>query len=397
MISLPDRPRELYQAPSAPPHDRSRDNNFNILRVILAISVIYSHSFPILFGNWAYDPVGHLLGLQWDIPREHPIDIGRIAVDSFLVISGYLVTMSWQNSDSFADYLKRRLLRIYPGYIVAVLFSVFVTGAITAPRIGPYFKFIYGMRRQLLIYLIDLRYVLLPKSPQGSWNGSLWNIPFEFMCYLILACMAMFAACCLSKLPFVIRRLGPLIAFIVVYAVYAVHCYDTSIGWLGLSGTPIADHIIGPAWYRIVNVFAPDLARLLTYFCAGMCLYLYRDVVPYRRPVLLLSVAVLATSMLIIPAAAYTLPIFGSYLLTYLALARSPFQSFGRNFDLSYGIYLYAFPVQKTLVYFFKAHLTPTSLFAAALAITITLALLSWTLIERPCLMYAHRQRVSGN
>src|SRR4051812_35296360 len=91
-----------------------RRNNFDFLRFCFAVLVILSHSYP-LTGNTAAEPIGRITG--------GTVVFGSVAVEAFFVISGFLIAHSWLHSASAGQYLKKRILRIYPGYLVAMLIS----------------------------------------------------------------------------------------------------------------------------------------------------------------------------------------------------------------------------------------------------------------------------------
>src|SRR5205823_11764580 len=96
-----------------------RSNNFDFLRFFFAALVIFSHSFDLLRGSGA-NPISHFSRGQ--------IDGGSLAVAGFFIISGFLVAQSYLTSRSVFDYLKRRKLRIYPGFVAAVITSLAVFG-----------------------------------------------------------------------------------------------------------------------------------------------------------------------------------------------------------------------------------------------------------------------------
>ena len=137
--------------------------------------------------------------------------------------------------------------------------------------------------------------------------------------------------------------------------------------------------------------------RLLTFFLAGMCYYLYREKITYNRIFLWLAALALAiscsTNSLALP-----LPICGSYLLFYFAFhPKIHLHQFGRKHDLSYGIYLYGWPIQQFLLKYFFAALNPITLFLCALPLSCGAAYLSWTLIEKPFLKLKPRPQAASH
>ena len=89
-----------------------RNNNFDLLRLALAILVIFSHSYQLVTGGETAEPL--------HAATRGQLSSGLLAVGWFFAISGYLITQSWENSRTLWSYLKKRVYRIYPGFIVAM-------------------------------------------------------------------------------------------------------------------------------------------------------------------------------------------------------------------------------------------------------------------------------------
>jgi len=111
---------------------QSRDNNFNLIRIIAALSVLVSHSFVLATGNPNAVPLRASIGMT----------LGTFAVDAFFIVSGFLVTASLVNRQNIIDFVWARVLRIYPALLVMVLLTVFA--------LGPYFT-----SEALSAYLVD--------------------------------------------------------------------------------------------------------------------------------------------------------------------------------------------------------------------------------------------------
>ena len=84
----------------------------------------------------------------------------------------------------------------------------------------------------------------------------------------------------------------------------------------------------------------------------------------------------------------------GVYCLFCAALSsgRTP-RLFGRKVDLSYGIYLFGFPIQQLVIAATHQTIAPAALFLVAFPLTCILAYFSWTFVESPCLRWAHSPR----
>ena len=340
----------------------SSHNNFDFLRFFLAALVIFSHSFPLLYGSKEWEPLYRATG--------HQVEAGAVAVDGFFVISGFLIAQSWVRGRGLWDFVKKRFLRIYPGFAVALLFCVLVVGPLAGVNLATYFrdpatyKFFWS---PLLLWnvMLGLPGAFEHNAFSGAVNGSLWTIPYELKCYAMVAVLGL--------LGLYRRREAVLALFLVVFAFYNVEPY------LHLRHF----HALLDRDY---------LPRLVTFYLAGMAAYFYRDKIPHSRWLLAISLFALAVSLR--AGLSLTLPLFGSYVLLYVAFSKGfRLGNFGRRGDISYGVYLYAFPVQQILVQQWHSHLTPLTLFLLALPCTCLLAVLSWRWVEQPFLKRKSRVR----
>jgi peptidoglycan/LPS O-acetylase OafA/YrhL len=348
--------------------ERRRRNNLTLLRLGLATLVLFSHSFPLVTGTndreWA------------SLLTRGQTTFGELAVAAFFALSGFLITQSWFQSTGATAYLRKRVLRIYPGFLVSWLISICILGACAAPSAREYFQALtHGAGRHLADALtLDMPHpppTFVASAIPDAVNGSMWTIRYEFWCYLAVA-----AAGALGLL----RRGFAVGAFAAIFAsrlaVFAV------------------DHLVGKIPSASVYLLG-DMAEwrhLGLYFAAGVLLFFYADQVPRRR--WLLAVAL---GMTVLTAATGVglnawLPIGGVYALFYLGFHRTVVPSWlvadGR--DWSYGIYLYAFPIQQWLIWTHPGW-SPYALFAVALVPTFAAAAVSWQCIEAPALRLKSR------
>jgi peptidoglycan/LPS O-acetylase OafA/YrhL len=340
---------------------RGRANNFDFLRVCLAILVIYSHSYPLT--GAATDPFAWLSNNQ--------VTLGGLAVFGFFTISGFLVAGSWERSRGLADYAKKRALRIYPGFVVAVLFCVFVVGPLGAADRSTYFHSgqTYRFFEALCLRPISvLPGVFLNLPHSADVNGSLWTIRWEIVCYFLLALLGAVGG---------LRRRGWVLAvFAGVY--FITHICDFS---------------------RVTTLYLGSLdnsPELLDFFLAGAAFYVWRDRIPHSRVLMLASLLMVAATMW--GGLRWTLPIFGVYALFYATFEPSTkLQNFAERAhgDLSYGLYLYAFPVQQLVVQY-THWINPLPVFLLAFAITLVLAAASWHFVEAPCLRFKSKTAAKG-
>jgi peptidoglycan/LPS O-acetylase OafA/YrhL len=326
--------------------DRRRANNFDLLRLLAAIAVLVSHSFAL------------------SVHREPVIGgytLGTVAVYVFFGISGFLITQSWVVAPIPRVFVVKRLLRIYPAFFVVLVAGVFVLGpAMTTLPLTHYFS--SGDTYRYLYENLSMwkSSYLLPGvfgPPKGSpipmyINGSIWTIPNEIRAYLvvlILGCMGIYRS----------RRL----ALVVVVAVVVV-------------STLFQGDLLGP----------PDLLRM---FVLGSLLYLFSD----RVPLSWVAATTLVVGWLLLQRVSpqdIEWQYLGTIAIAYAAITiahRTPeaWRRLTRHGDFSYGIYLWAWPVQMTVLTLFFP-LTSFETIIITLPVTAVLGVCSWLLVERRAL-----------
>src|SRR5262249_44296152 len=122
--------------------DMKKSNNFDSLRLIFAVLVIYSHSYPLSRGSNATEPLSILTHRQ--------TTFGGISVWAFFAISGFLITQSWQRSPNLIKFLKRRVSRIYPAFIVTAILTALIVVPLAADSASyrvPIMGFIFNTLR----------------------------------------------------------------------------------------------------------------------------------------------------------------------------------------------------------------------------------------------------------
>jgi peptidoglycan/LPS O-acetylase OafA/YrhL len=348
------------------PSDSTRSNNLDFLRLVLAISVVYCHCYILFYGSEeGVEPLWVASGKQ--------LSIGTAALNFFFLISGFLIIQSWNNSNGFIDFLKKRILRVYPGYIVASLLCVLLLAPIgTRDWFMPYgyWKLYYEHINipKVLFRMFELNKPAVPwtlkNAPYpGDINGPLWTIRYEFYCYLFIPLAAIAG--------FFRKKYFVLILFGISIVSHLLQQYEN----LSLFN-----------WQEYMLIGKPDFfPRFLTYFLAGICFYNYRNIIPRSRILLVISLLMIPASTIIFKGLIFTLSFFGSYVLFYIAFSKAiPLENFAARGDFSYGVYIYAWPVQQLLILFLRKHLNIGLLFTLTMMITLVMAYLSWHFIEKP-------------
>lgn len=325
----------------------SSDNRLDFVRLVAAYLVLFSHSFP-------------LFGLTWEpLGFTGAGSFGELAVLMFFVISGFLITASYQKSPNLRSFITNRLLRLVPGLIFVVLLTIFVLGPIvTTLPLDVYFARV-STRMYLWNILIYPQVGGLPgvfeNLPHpGAINGALWTLRIEFTMYLVIPILAW------------LRLLEPKRIWWVV-----VFFWIMFVHYLGKKNPPI--------YFYMESV---PLFKFGFIYMVGSALYVCRNLIPFRFEYALLS-AILFVGCLYTPFAMYGMLLFLAYPLLYFGLlpkfrVRIP--------DISYGVYIFAFPLQQTYMHYI-GHAKSLAWFPVTVAPFVTIcALISWYLVEKPAL-----------
>lgn len=339
--------------PLPPSQASNRFNNLDIMRLAAAILVIFSHAFPI---------VGLSEPQSFLNPTRH--SWGSLGVLVFFSISGYLIAGSWLKEPSIKRYWMKRSLRILPGLVVATVISAWVIGpAVTTSTMGEYFTsagtWLYPLQESLLFLPPWFEPpAVFSGQPMSDINASLWTLPVEVLCYLGL--MMMF-----------ILRLNKTIIIICSTAVLALLGSTELLAVAGIN-LPLTGLMAQAATFGAT-------------FLAGSALYLWRD--KLRLSLLWAAVALgIALVLRETPLGTFVTPFLVPYVILTLGL-KAPVLPTGklRGWDLSYGTYVFAFPIEQCVLAYTGTS-NPWVVGIISAAIVLPLAALSWRFVERPAL-----------
>jgi peptidoglycan/LPS O-acetylase OafA/YrhL len=298
---------------------------------------------------------------------------GAVAVDGFFIISGFLITASWMRRPKLGDYLKKRVSRIYPGFIGATVFCFALS-----PVAGMSIHALLAWRQLLKIGAAAAvlepypsKFLFLSNPVREAFNASAWTIRFEFFCYLLLPLMAWTRL--LRNRPAVLATLVAVMTLVVVDPQFNLKRF-------GRAGVFIGDPEI---WLRFASCFL-----------TGTCVWLYREQMRYSVILATAAFAAIVAAVVTRHGLQTTVTIAGGYLVFWLAFAKwLKLSRFGKFGDFSYGIYLYAFPIQQLLRQWIGGRLNAYELFAIAWPASVVAGILSWHLVERHFLKTSHSTR----
>ncbi len=292
---------------------------------------------------------------------------------SFFILSGFLITASYERSSSLYSFLKKRVARIYPAFLAMSCFVALVV----VPLGGGVLKGSDVSRKVIFVLLDALRLkdlhatgVFAHSAVPGALNASLWTVSYEFLCYLGIA---------LLGVTTLLRRRAVLVCLFVA---------SLACGWLVLRLQIVASK----TWVSVLLGYPQAWASLLPMYLAGAVAYRLRHRIKITWPGVLVSSMFLVISVRIPSTYLVLFPFAGTYLLLAFSfserLARFTKVSWG---DISYGTYLYAFPVQQLTYQYCGPRVTPARITLISLPITFILAWLSWFFVEHPTLRLLRR------
>lgn len=322
-----------------------RSNNFDGIRMIAALMVLVSHQYSLV----SLIP-----------PLLFSMTGGFAAVLMFFSISGFLVLQSWQSDQNLLRFSIRRVLRIWPALIVAVLITVILLGPVASqlsvsqyfsdPQTWAYFK----------ILVMEIQYTLpsvFESNATNSINGSLWTIPFEVACYVALA----------------------------VFGVIGVLHWKMSVvvitGFIYLSALP---GLLRGDWPSNWQIFS-----ITFFFGCSLCAYrVYWINCPWRWLILFIILFIFCGLSGILAIHFFKVVTLGAIAVIVGNQSWPILRSLGKYGDISYGMYIYAFPIQQSVLALNQNKWPFATNLVISIVATILIGMLSWHLIEKPALKF---------
>lgn len=343
----------------------NRNNSLNLIRLILAIFVIIWHSW-------------FMLNLEVDIPYQISYILG-LAVPCFFVISGYLITGSAIKHD-LKTYFKKRLARIYPAYLFSIISTIILFAPITYTlnNGGNFNLHKYIQDSNILLYFIKCLPFKSDSITFGTtliqihanvWNGSAWTLKYEFICYIAIV----------------------LILFILTKIIGKKENITKLIFGLYLSSIILSIILINPNTGLAYNnrIYVTEI-YFISIFLGGSLAYLIKDKIKFSYKLLFISFIFCIIIMTILPYAwameISAIPMV--YIILCISIKLKSPEWIKRN-DISYGIYVYGWPIQCVIIYIITTYHITISLYSymiICIILSAGFATLSWFIIEKPIL-----------
>ncbi|NOH02431.1 MAG: acyltransferase [Chloroflexi bacterium] len=330
---------------------RLRKNNFDLLRLVFAATVVFVHTYELS----RYEP------LSW-IPQIFSSDV---AVKSFFVVSGFLIFMSYERSSSLASYASKRARRIYPAYFTVILLAAFGLVFVSAKSAGEYFSLEWVKYLAANLAFLNFLQPTLPGvfelNRYTAVNGALWTLKVEVMFYISVPVFV-----------YLFRKFseGKILALTYFLSV----TYAMLMAWLAAR---TGDNLYAELGHQ--------LPGQLAYFMAGAFFYYYLPFFEKNAGIFL------GAGILILFADYfYPLPFLEPFALAALVVFFGLFLyvgKFGKYGDFSYGIYILHFPIIQIFLQYGWLSESPWLYFAAVLSLTLAAGFAMWHLVEKRFLL----------
>jgi len=338
-------------------------NNFDLLRLFLAFSVCFAH-------------LGEVSGIAAFLPLADFFYSG-IAVDCFFVVSGFLIFRSFDRSSSILSYLNKRVRRIYPAYLTVVLVAAIFLPLLFSDTTAD-ILFSREWSRYLFSNLAFLNFLqpdmtgIFGSNPLQVINPPLWTIKVEVMFYL--------------SVPLIFLLLGNKKQWLPLCCLYAAS--------IAYSFWFLAMH--ASSGLEIYLKLEKQLPGQLSFFLSGGGLYLYYSLFrKYWKSSLTAAITILIISSQHSLTAQLFYPLSLAILVISVALFFPYLGNWGKFGDMSYGVYIYHFPIIQifTTLSFFETQ--PWLVFFTLIATILFTAFLSYRYIERPFLKRSSHYRLA--
>lgn len=337
-------------------YDR-KNNSFTILSVVLSIGVIYFHCYPLFYGTNT---------THWDLFTSNILkgsSLGAFCVNIFFIISGFMITTSIQRSKNTIMYLIKRIKKIFPALILCLLISALIIGPLTTELPKVYYLKTFDIWKYYIIdnillfknTIYGIADVFVNNPYISAINGSIWTLKHQFFCYLIIILF--------YKVKLLDKRRIFLIAYLFMLFVYV------SLYFNGMSDIEV--YLQQKLSYFGVFNEMTELIRLLFYFMTGILANLYSDKIYinwfWNSVYFVIYLIALYFNKL---GLAFII------LLPYFTLAIGSMRSKIKFRDISYEMFVFAFPIQQLIMYYFKNQINMPVYIVLSIVLTIMISYL---------------------
>ena len=321
-------------------------NNFDNVRFGLALIVFFSHALG-LPGSMELSPYQQYFNADF-------------AVKGFFSISGSLVYRSYLNSSDLLSFFEKRIRRIYPAYLLAILFC-FVIGIFFSNLNCKEFVVADQTIRYLISNLFFLNFLqptlpgLFDGNPMRVVDGSLWTIKVEIMLYLIIPIIAL-----------AFKKYQPIVSYLAIL----------------LAGVIWVFYFSKVSNWNLGAEMARQFPGQIAYFSFGCLLATRSNLIKWLPSLSIIGILLIVNVPMPYLMRLVLEPIGFGALTLYLCLLNPSTWNIGKLGDLSYGVYLFHFPIVQLLIHLQVFALHPVVGVATSLLATLLMSFVSWKLVE---------------
>lgn len=315
---------------------QTHDNNFNILRLIFATLVVFSHSY------------GLLAQVEPDIFGR---SLGNWSVHGFFVISGYLICQSYFRSPRLISYSYNRFLRIVPALFVAIFLGKAIAFAGS------------GFKDNYVPYII---------------NGPVWTLTWEVVCYIGLAFIGQLGILKSQTMPSFFGAL---------WCIFLYNISSTSDSYLVIA--PLIMMFLSGAFISVMEEKG-NIGKFPWVACIGLLSVYDYDVFSSLYNCMINNVPFLYGPSITEEQVSRVIYLF-SFPFVLIYVGKCTLFVISLKNDISYGIYIYSWPIAQFIVYLslkFNVTMSALPFFILTLAISVPVSYFSWVFIEKPALKF---------
>jgi peptidoglycan/LPS O-acetylase OafA/YrhL len=340
-----------------------KQNNFNFLRFYFAFVVVIGHLIE----------VSHINAFQ----KFAPYFSTYISVTGFFCISGFLISRSYLNTSNLKDYFRKRAARLLPAYLFIILTCAFFLSLLSKYSFSEYFthplfyKYLAANLTFLNFIQPCLPGVFLNNAASCAVNGALWTLKIEVSFYLIIPFLLYFT----KKI-----RLKHLL-FIGIYFLSVIY-------------RNLFEHLSNLHGVEYYSVIARQLPGFMSYFVCGIALYYYFEFfIQNKKTLFVFGIFVFILERRI--GVEFMTPLALSIIVFFIAFSFRPLNNFAKHGDISYGIYIFHYPILKIVsdLGFFEKF-NPYLVSSIFIVLVLIVGYTSWHLIEKRFLKITHSTRI---
>ncbi len=323
-------------------------NNFDLLRLLLAIIVVIVHTAE--------------LSQIEAIAKVSQYFSSVIAVDSFFIVSGFLIFMSFDNSSSLSSFAIKRVRRVAPAYSVVILLSALLLFFVSTQSFSNYFNIEFF--HYILFNLLTLNFVqptltgVFIDNPLQAINGALWTIKIEVAFYIIV-----------PLIGYLLTKTNKLFILLTIY-IFSIS-YSILLFWLYKNSS-----------LEIYLKLEKQIFGQLAFFVSGALLYYFYDTFKKKSFQILLVASVILYIHYYFINIYLLYPMALAIVIIYFATQFKYLGEFGKYGDISYGLYIWHFPIIQLFIYYNLFDNLALGLILLVVCL-LTISFLSWHFVEK--------------